>query len=49
MAEIREIINGNFTVNINGNTVTRKVYYSAAAGDLYVWCKGSKYFYYEFY
>lgn len=55
MAEIREIVNGNFiegeyvTININGNVVKRKVYYSKDAGDLYVWCKGKKYFYYEFY
>ena len=54
MAEIREIVNGNFiegeyvTVNINGNIVKRKVYYSKDAGDLYVWCKNRKYFYYEF-
>lgn len=55
MKEVRVIIDGNFiegeyvTVNINGNIVKRKVYYSKDAGDLYVWCKCRKYFYYEFY
>lgn len=48
------IINGNFieseyvTVNINGTVVTRKVYYSASAGDLYIVYKNHRYFYCEF-
>lgn len=55
MEETRIIIDGNFiegeyvTVNINGNIVKRKVYYSKDAGDLYVWCKNRRYFYCEFY
>lgn len=49
-----KIVSGEFcegkkvTVSINGNTVTRKVYYSKDAGDLYITYKNSRYFYSEF-
>ena len=49
-----KIIQGYFTegetvtVEIKGAKITRKVHYDAQAGDLFVWYKGSKYFYYEF-
>ena len=49
-----EIITGNFTegeyvtVAIGGKQITRKVYYSATMGDLYINYKGLSYCYYEF-
>ena len=52
--EIRIIVQDNFIedeyviVNIDGDVVRRKVYYSAEAKDLYVLHKGAKYFYSEF-
>ena len=36
------------TISIEGNEAKRKVYYDAAAGDLFIWFKGGKYFYCEF-
>ena len=48
------IIDGDFiensyvVVKIGKDKVKRKVYYSVEAGDLYIWYKGSKYFYCEF-
>lgn len=48
------ILNGNFienekvTVSIDNKTITRRVYYCSTAGDLYIWYKNNKYFYYEF-
>lgn len=48
------IISGEFyegkkvTVSINGDTVTRKVYYSRDAGDLYIVYQNDRYFYNEF-
>ena len=50
----KRIIAGRFvegekvTVSINLDQITRKVYYSADEGDLYIWYKGEKHFYYEF-
>ena len=52
--EIREIIEGGFvegekvTVNIDGNIITRKVYWSGYTKDLYIVYKNARYFYCEF-
>jgi len=49
-----KIIQGRFiegekvTVEIERAIITRRVYYDAQAGDLFVWFKNNKYFYYEF-
>lgn len=49
-----KIIKENFieneyvTIEINNNIITRKVYYSKEAGDLYILYKNNKYFYSEF-
>ena len=49
-----EIITRNFfegefvSVAIDGKRITRKVYYSAKVGDLYINYKGLPYYYYEF-
>lgn len=49
-----KIINGKFyegervTVAIDGKVITRRVYYSRDAGDLYILYKGAAYFYSEF-
>ncbi len=49
-----KILKGNFTegekvtVSINGKEINRKVHYSKEAGDLFIWFKNNKYFYYEF-
>ena len=49
-----KIIQGNFIenetviVSIDGKEVSRKVHYSKEAGDLFIWYKNNKYFYYEF-
>lgn len=49
-----KIIKGNFiegeyvsVIMFDGNTIRRKVYYDKTAGDLFIWYKGYKYFYYE--
>lgn len=49
-----EIIEGRFVedervmIKINDKRITRKVYYSTEAGDLYIVYNNNKYFYYEF-
>lgn len=49
-----KIIQGYFiegekvTIEISGTTITRRVYYDTQAGDLFIWFKNNKYFYYEF-
>ncbi len=54
MEEIREIIEGSFiegekvTVNIDGNIITRRVYWSGEMKDLYVVYKNARYGYSEF-
>ncbi len=54
-AEARKIVSGDFieggkvTVNIDGKIAQRRVYYSAAAGDLYITVNNMRYFYCEFY
>lgn len=53
--EIRMIIRGSFTegnkvtVDINGNIITRKVFWSAEAKDLYITFNHAKYFLCEFF
>ena len=45
----RNFVEGEFvTVAIDGKKITRKVYYSATMGDLYINYKGLPYCYYEF-
>lgn len=52
--EEKKIISGRFiqgekvTVLIDQKQIKRKVYFSAEAGDLYIYYRGKKYFYYEF-
>jgi hypothetical protein len=54
MEETREIIQGSFiegekvTVNIDGNIITRRVYWSGEMKDLYVVYKNARYGYSEF-
>lgn len=49
-----KVISGKFyegervVVSIDGKVITRKVYYSRDAGDLYIMYKGARYFYSEF-
>lgn len=49
------IIENNFiegeyvtVIMFDKSTIRRKVYYDSTAGDLFIWYKGRKYFYYEF-
>lgn len=49
------IIDNNFiegeyvtVIMFDESTIRRKVYYDNTAGDLFIWYKGRKYFYYEF-
>ena len=45
----RNFYEGEFvTVAIDGKIITRKVYYNAKVGDLYINYKGLPYFFYEF-
>ena len=54
MEEIREIIQGSFvegemvTVNIDGNIITRRVYWSGKMKDLSIVYKNARYGYSEF-
>ena len=49
-----KIIQGRFVegetvkVSVDGKEISRKVHWSKKAGDLFIWYKNNKYFYYEF-
>ena len=44
----RFIENETVKVLIDGKEISRKVHWSKEAGDLFIWYKNNRYFYYEF-